>query len=221
MGLAEVRYDLNHGAPRRILNKALEEFGRSLPQGGRVLEVGAGVYDHRGYFPTHELETFDADPDQKPDILGDAHEMPIEDATYDVVVALSVLEHVFDPYQVTREIFRILKPGGHVFAWVPFFFGVHAFPHDISRFTAEGLRICFERAGFEVTRTDAEKYSGVFLNATDLVHFTLPRRHPRRIVRAANTGLFLLFRAGYRLDDRGAKLKTLYAGTELYARKPE
>jgi hypothetical protein len=103
--------------------------------------------------------------------------------------------------------------------WVPFFFGVHAFPGDVSRFTEEGLRIVFERAGFEIVRSDSRRYAGLFLNLNDAVHFALPRRHRRRSVRTANRLLTTVTRAGFPLDRR-LKLRNLYAGTELEAVKP-
>jgi SAM-dependent methyltransferase len=44
---------------------------------------------------------------------------PFDDATYDTVVCTEVLEHVFEPDRLLREIFRVLKPGGRVILTVP------------------------------------------------------------------------------------------------------
>jgi SAM-dependent methyltransferase len=217
--LTNVRYDLNHGAPRRLLNESLERYAATLPAGAEVLEIGAGHYDHAPLLPSQRLVRFDIDPDQDPDIAGDAHAMPIADEAFDFALCLSVLEHVRDPYQVVRETFRVLRPGGEVFAWVPFTFAVHGFPIDVSRFTREGLMVVYEEAGFEVVRADADRYSGAFMNLSNAVHFTLPRRSHRRWVRGANRALFLAARAGYPLDRR-LRLSRLYAGTEIVVRKP-
>ena len=217
MGLKDVRYDMRHGAPRRELNAELEEFARGVPPGARVLEVGAGLYDHTRFF-AGKVETFNADPETNPDVLGDAHDMPIEDATYDVVVCISTLEHVRNPYQCVREIFRILKPGGRCYAWVPFYFGVHDFPIDVSRFTAEGMVVLFEEAGFEQIRVNREPWSGLFHNLSNTVHYVLPRSHSKRWVRAANRAAFLTVRAGFPLDRR-LQLRTLYAGASVVAVK--
>src|SRR4051794_13814870 len=73
--LTNVRYDLDHGAPRRLLNESLERYAAGLPAGARVLEIGAGHYDHGPLFPRQRLVRFDIDPDQDPDIVGDAHAM--------------------------------------------------------------------------------------------------------------------------------------------------
>ncbi len=52
------------------------------------------------------------------DIVGqfrneDLERQTFADASFDLVVTLDVMEHVFDPAQVYREIFRTLRPGGY------------------------------------------------------------------------------------------------------------
>ena len=51
--------------------------------------------------------------------LGDIQSEGIEEETYDLVVALHVLEHVQDLNSTIDEIYRVLKPGGLVFAVCP------------------------------------------------------------------------------------------------------
>ena len=211
--------DMRHGAPRRLIGDALTRFAGTIPAEARVLEVGAGHYDHRGFFPGRELVRFDADPEQHPDIVGDAHQMPFDDASFDAVVAISVLEHVANPFRVTEEIARVLKPGARVFVWAPFFFAVHGYPGDVTRFTSEGLAGCFQQAGLYVEHLDASPYSGLFFTLSDLVHFVFARRHHRAWVRLANRVAFMAVRIGFPLDAR-FKLATMYAGSELIAGKP-
>ncbi len=211
-------YDVRHGGPRRILNATLRDFVAAGHASDLVLEIGCGHYDHRPFF-SQPIVRLDFDPAHEPCVAGDIHTMPIRGDAFDVVLAMSVLEHVHDPYAATREIYRIVRPGGQVLAWVPFFFGVHGFPGDISRFTEEGLRVLFERAGFEIVRSDAAKYAGLFLNLNDAVNTVLSKQSGRRTVRWARWVLGRLTRLGFPLDRR-LKLRTLYAGTELIARKP-
>jgi SAM-dependent methyltransferase len=40
--------------------------------------------------------------------------LPLESGSVDVIMARSVMEHVTDPASVYREMYRVLKPGGHV-----------------------------------------------------------------------------------------------------------
>lgn len=219
--LARIRYDMNHGAPRRILQTRMAAWAAAQPAGTEVLEVGAAHYDHRPLFLHAKLTKFDADAAQHPDIIGDAHAMPMEDERFDAALAISVLEHVDDPYQVVREMYRVLKPGAPVLAWIPFTFGVHGFPEDVSRFTTHGMQRLFELAGFEVERVDEKPYSGPFMMCHGLIHFVLPRTSHRRWVRGLNKGLFFVVRPFFGLEDRlGLRLKNIYVGAELEARKP-
>lgn len=48
--------------------------------------------------------------------VGDAYALEFPDATFDVVHAHQVLQHMGDPVAVLRELRRVTKPGGHVVA---------------------------------------------------------------------------------------------------------
>jgi ubiquinone/menaquinone biosynthesis C-methylase UbiE len=48
-------------------------------------------------------------------IHGDAHHLPFEDASFDVVYCRYILEHVADPLRVMMEAKRVLKPGGRFY----------------------------------------------------------------------------------------------------------
>jgi len=52
-------------------------------------------------------------------IVGDAHELKFKANTFDAAVALEVLEHVFKPKQVLKEVKRVLKKGGYAVFLVP------------------------------------------------------------------------------------------------------
>ena len=100
-----------------------------------ILDVGAG-----GRRVAPHVKTFDFVAGPNVDIVGDIHDMPIGDASYDCIICTGTLEHVADPWQAVREIHRVLRPGGVVHVDVPFIQGYHADPTDYWRFTIEGLR---------------------------------------------------------------------------------
>lgn len=105
-----------------------------VPPGGQVLEVGAGP---GGYWP--EMPAIDPSwqitvTDFSPGMLArarerlsalnhpitvlpaDAQNLPFPDASFDTVIANFMLYHVPDRGRALREIYRVLRPGGHLFA---------------------------------------------------------------------------------------------------------
>ena len=89
--------------------------------------------------------------------LGDACQgLAYEDATFDVVTALDVIEHNQDDMSILREAHRILKPGGHVVVTVPAFMWLWSHNDEINahvrRYTAAELRQRMEQVGFHMRR---------------------------------------------------------------------
>jgi ubiquinone/menaquinone biosynthesis C-methylase UbiE len=102
------------------------------------------------------------DDKTKPDIFHDLEEpLPVASASYDHVLLINVLEHVFNYRQLLAEAARAVKPGGTVVIIVPFLFPIHPSPSDYWRFTAETLRKECALAGLTID-TLAPLGGGVF-----------------------------------------------------------
>ncbi len=102
----------------------------------RILDVGAGMRDHLGALgdrvETLDLNDFGDAEIPGPDILGDVCS-PFPDwmeARYDAVIALAILEHVYDPAAAVANFRRALRPGGRLFLYVPWMWRYHA-PRDL------------------------------------------------------------------------------------------
>lgn len=92
-------------------------------------------------------EIMDPVADYNPDIVGDIHNMPFPDESYDAVICLAVLEHIENPFRASREMHRILKKGGHCFVYVPFLYYYHAergYYKDYWRFTKDSVEMLFK-----------------------------------------------------------------------------
>jgi len=88
----------------------------------------------------------DIAPGPDVDLVADAHDLHMaKTSSVDLVVTVSVLEHVRYPSKVVAEIFRILKPGGVIYVSVPFVFPFHADPDDFWRFSYKGVLILCEQ----------------------------------------------------------------------------
>ena len=85
-----------------------------------------------------------------------AEALSFDDASFDAVVCLQVLEHLRQPWKAVSECARVAKPGGRVILSAPFLFPHHAAPHDYFRFTHDGLRSMVEEAGLRVDQLTAQ-----------------------------------------------------------------
>jgi SAM-dependent methyltransferase len=77
------------------------------------------------------------------------NKFPLENDTYDNIICLNVLEHIFDYQNVIDESFRILKSGGQIINVTPFLLNIHECPNDYWRYTRQSLEKIFEQAGFK------------------------------------------------------------------------
>lgn len=107
----------------------------------RVLVVGSGgrSYSH----PRAKVVCTDVGFGPHVQAIADAHDLPFPDGSFDLAVAVAVLEHVADPQRCVAEIWRVLGSGGLVYAVTPFMEPVHMGAYDFTRFTPLGHRRLF------------------------------------------------------------------------------
>src|SRR6266849_6181158 len=87
---------------------------------------------------------------------GAAENLSFEDASFDLVTGLDVVEHLDDDLAGLTEMRRVLRPGGYALLFVPAFNFLWGVQDDIShhrrRYTLAGLQQSVRAAGFEVER---------------------------------------------------------------------
>ena len=106
--------------------------------------IGAGA-DALYAAPDIRLVGFDVYRSAHTTFVADAHDIPLADGSVSAVWVQAVLEHVLEPATVVQEIWRVLRPGGVVYAETPFMQQVHEGAYDFTRFTHGGHRWLFRR----------------------------------------------------------------------------
>jgi SAM-dependent methyltransferase len=106
---------------------------------GLILDCGAGL---RPAYHDNVLN-LEIAPYDTTDVRGVGERLPFRDEVFDAAFSFSVLEHVTDPFACARELVRVLKPGGVLYAVVPFLQPYHAYPHHYYNMTHRGLANLF------------------------------------------------------------------------------
>lgn len=106
---------------------------------GLVLDCGCGLRpEYLDQVVNYEVVDYPTT-----DVLGVGQALPFVDDAFDAVFSFAVLEHVTDPFRCAAELTRVLKPGGTLFAVVPFLQPFHGYPDHYYNMTASGLRNLF------------------------------------------------------------------------------
>ena len=209
---------------RKPLADWLQAEGKRA-SGKRVLDVGCGVKPYLPYFSdATSYVGVDVQDNPNADLHGAIEELPVDDGSFDVVLATQVLEHVDDPSAAVRELHRVTAPGGRVLASTHGVMVFHPNPVDHWRWTHTGLERLFA-TNADWSRVDVKPGAGTaaclgFLIA-DFVHLLFKRAH---LAGAAGPLIGGLNSAAAALDARVALLRepvpgALFANLHLTAEK--
>jgi uncharacterized protein YbaR (Trm112 family) len=150
-----------------------------------VLNVGGGPRRYSDTEVTLNLEAF-----HNVDLVGDAHNIPLASNSVDSVICNAVLEHVVNAERVAEEMVRVLKPGGMLYAEMPFIFFFHGYPSDFRRFTREGVRRLFASLPGAEIGIAGGPVSALLISANVVLEMFVPKRP--RVLRKAVNGIYRL-----------------------------
>lgn len=144
--------DPYHGVLGRFVS-----LSQSLPP-PRILEIGSwtGNADRslRHLFPTAiEYVGFDIRQGHGVDVVGDAHNLSSHFSSeyFDLVISVSVFEHLLFPWKVVLEMNKVMKAGAHVYLSTHPTWPAHEQPWDFWRFQKHVFTGLFnEHTGFEL-----------------------------------------------------------------------
>ncbi len=180
--------------------------------GYRVLDVGCGPKPYYPFFADRASEYVGVDVVENPaaELRGSVEDLPVADASFDLVLCTQVLEHSDDPAQAVRELRRVTAPGGRVLASTHGTQVYHPSPQDYWRWTHAGLTRLFEEQA-EWQSVEVSPGAGTATTLAMLlgtyVEIAL-RRTP-----LAKPPVWLLNRLGAALDARASSLREPVPGS--------
>lgn len=172
---------------RRIIANFVEEICRQVTdRRPKILDVGCGTGanllllskygDAEGVDVSEDALAFCRERGLEKVKLGAGEDLPYDDATFDLVTAFDVVEHMDDDLAGLKEMRRVLRPGGRVLLFVPTFMFLWGLQDDVShhrrRYRLPELQSVLKKAGFEIERS-------TYANIT----FFLPILMVRKIMR--------------------------------------
>ena len=151
---------------RRILEQFVGDALPSAAAAPRILDVGCGTGANLEMLTRHgEAQGLDAsaqalafckDRGLRRVCRGVLESLPYRDASFHLVTALDVIEHLDDDLSALREMHRVLIPGGKALVFVPAFMFLWGRQDEVSehrrRYRLPQLLSRAREAGFEVER---------------------------------------------------------------------
>jgi SAM-dependent methyltransferase len=136
---------------RRANWRFLESQVQYLDPDALLLDVGAGHGDFARAYAGRRSISLDVVPYPEVDLACDlAQCVPFRQASFDAIILMNVLEHVYDFHGLLDALFGLLKPGGSLLLAVPFMIKIHQAPFDFQRYTHYSLEQMARQHGFEV-----------------------------------------------------------------------
>jgi SAM-dependent methyltransferase/uncharacterized protein YbaR (Trm112 family) len=148
-----------HRPEERIWTRVSKEVIRRTLDDARCEEAGRHAVLIGSGLESAYREVLDAHPgvvkvglaqDGRIDAYCDLCALPLRTASLDLLFSSSVLEHVYDIEKAIAETARVVKPGGEVYAEIPFMRAYHMIPVDYQRYTISGIEALFARHGFQL-----------------------------------------------------------------------
>ncbi len=112
------------------IQRFIDEEIAKLPKTSKILDAGCGDgFVSKSYLDNYEVYGIDIEKEAVDYCtkaypkgnysLGDVYNLEFEDNFFDVIIFSQVIEHLYEPEKVLKELYRILKFGGIVLITTP------------------------------------------------------------------------------------------------------
>lgn len=163
---------------RPIVNALTAAIGAS--PGPEVLNVGAGPFFELSLVDARARRITVCDIDERAielakkthgpalagaDVIAAGVPLPYADASFDLVVAMDVVEHLPDPLPWLKELVRVTRRGGHLFLTTPNYASKSLVTIENTALELVARRQGFSRAGLHPSKLTPESFRQLFLDA--------------------------------------------------------
>ena len=144
------------------------EIARQQPEAW-ILDVGAGRGDFADLFGERtNYIALDIYPYPEVDLVCDLSlTNPFQPGTFDAILLMNVLEHVYDGRALVSTLGDLLKPGGRLIIAIPFMVKMHQVPVDFARYTHYALQRLGAECGLQISHLEGY-YDPLFFLAEGL-----------------------------------------------------
>ena len=161
----------------RDIRNAINDYAK-----GALLDLGCGNKPYESLYQPKTISQTGCDVIQsdknRVDVICPVTDLKFPDEQFDTILCTQVLEHVFEHDKMMSEIYRVLKPGGHIILTVPFVWELHEEPFDFFRYTKHALKELFEHSGFEIDyiKPNGGKWAAIYQLRNNMMYLSFRRR---------------------------------------------
>ncbi|MCX6789477.1 MAG: class I SAM-dependent methyltransferase [Candidatus Gribaldobacteria bacterium] len=165
---------------KTITRSLMDDSLREIVISGQVLDLGSktgksSYYKYIKQLPSARITFTDLFPSEGVVACDVAKKFPFPDNQFDFVLALNLMEHVYEYENIIIETFRVLRDEGTFIGFVPFIHHYHPDPDDYFRFTHSALKRLLTENGFIKMTVTANSVGPVTCGTSMVLSALLPK----------------------------------------------
>lgn len=139
----------------------------------KILDAGGGLISRGKLLEKFGKRTvLDVQFREGVNVVGDIHNMPFPDNSFDLITLFMVMEHLYDPLKAIKECRRVLKNDGILIATTVQYWHTHGHPNDYYRYTKAGLEYIFNQSNLPIQ--NIWSIGGPFLVLYHVIELNIP-----------------------------------------------